>query len=78
MSTASSACKYRAQNSKFSALRGSKNPMLGINDVLGEGDSRLVLDVLPRDLADVAFEKLREEVAWDTMYHRGTLIAVLS
>jgi hypothetical protein len=38
---------------------------------LGAGDSYLVLDVLPDELADVAFQKLEEEVSWDIMHHRG-------
>jgi hypothetical protein len=38
---------------------------------LGAGDSYLVLDVLPEELANVAFENLRKEVKWDTMHHRG-------
>jgi hypothetical protein len=38
---------------------------------LGAGDSYLVLDVLPDDLASISFEQLAEEVKWDTMHHRG-------
>ncbi|KAI5116524.1 hypothetical protein M0805_000590 [Coniferiporia weirii] len=37
----------------------------------GEGDTYLVLDLLPPKLADTAFERLFEEVQWDTMSHRG-------
>ena len=39
--------------------------------MIGEGDSRLVLDILSPDLADVAFNNMRKEVAWKVMYHRG-------
>ncbi|KAF8129974.1 hypothetical protein EV363DRAFT_1337149 [Boletus edulis] len=46
-------------------------PSLGVGDRIGEGDCELVLDVLPPDLAEVAFEKMRKEVAWNVMYHRG-------
>lgn len=53
------------------ASRNQNLATLGVDDVLGEGDSRLVLEVLPNDLAEVAFERMREEVKWDTMYHRG-------
>lgn len=49
----------------------SKAPVMKAGDVLGEGDSRLVNNILPRFLAKVAFEKLKKEVAWRTMYHRG-------
>jgi hypothetical protein len=51
--------------------RNPKLATLGVGDTLGEGDSSLVLDVLPQDLADVAFENMRKEVVWNTMYHRG-------
>ncbi|THG98826.1 hypothetical protein EW145_g7363 [Phellinidium pouzarii] len=37
----------------------------------GEGDTYLILDVLPPELATGAFERLREEVEWNTMSHRG-------
>nr|GAT42606.1 predicted protein [Mycena chlorophos] len=44
---------------------------LGAGDALGTGDSHLKLDLLPEELAAVAFEKLKEEVKWDVMHHRG-------
>ncbi|KAF8475740.1 hypothetical protein BDZ91DRAFT_788418 [Kalaharituber pfeilii] len=40
-------------------------------DVIGEGDTRLVSCVLPDDLRDAAFERLKREVRWRTMFHRG-------
>jgi hypothetical protein len=57
--------------------RPPKPPTVGPGDKLGEGDSSLVLDVLPQDLADVAFENMRKEVAWHTMYHQGTGVNLL-
>lgn len=51
--------------------------VLGIGDKIGEGDSYLVEDVLPPELAEVVFEKLMKEVAWNIMHHRGSL-ALLS
>ncbi|KAJ7172595.1 hypothetical protein C8R46DRAFT_1348969 [Mycena filopes] len=44
---------------------------LGPGDPLGAGDSFLRTDVLPSELAGVAFDRMREEVKWDTMHHRG-------
>ncbi|EMD31187.1 hypothetical protein CERSUDRAFT_120047 [Gelatoporia subvermispora B] len=44
---------------------------LGPGDPMGEGDTSLVLDFLPPDLASVAFEALLREVQWSTMHHRG-------
>lgn len=49
----------------------SPGPILGVGDSLGAGDSYLVADVLPQDLADGVFEKMRTEVKWNVMHHRG-------
>ncbi|KZT24100.1 hypothetical protein NEOLEDRAFT_1148935 [Neolentinus lepideus HHB14362 ss-1] len=38
---------------------------------MGEGDTNIVLDILPCDLANVAFDRLKKEVKWSTMHHRG-------
>ncbi|CUS10483.1 unnamed protein product [Tuber aestivum] len=59
--------RMASRNKKFQ----SKAPVLGQGDVLGEGDSEVVNNVLPADLAEVAFERLKKEVAWRSMYHRG-------
>ncbi|TFK46401.1 hypothetical protein OE88DRAFT_1667756 [Heliocybe sulcata] len=48
-----------------------RSPLLGPGDKIGEGDTDIVLHVLPDDLADVAFQKLKSEVKWNTMHHRG-------
>lgn len=57
----------------MSSLRSSKVvvPVLGVGDWIGEGDTYLVENVLPPELADVAFENLQKEVAWNVMHHRG-------
>ncbi|CAG7854776.1 SubName: Full=Uncharacterized protein {ECO:0000313/EMBL:CCA66317.1} [Serendipita indica DSM 11827] len=39
-------------------------------EALGAGDSFLTLDVLPPELED-AFENLKKEVRWQTMFHHG-------
>ena len=44
---------------------------LGPDSVMGEGDTELVLNIVPDDLAKDAFELLHQEVKWQTMYHRG-------
>jgi len=51
--------------------RTPRAPVLGVGDSLGAGDSYLVTDMLPPDLADIAFERLKTEVQWQIMYHRG-------
>ncbi|KAF9033408.1 hypothetical protein BDZ89DRAFT_1062880 [Hymenopellis radicata] len=52
--------------------RGQSNsPILGIGDIIGEGDTHLVEHLLDDELAGVAFERLKNEVEWATMYHRG-------
>jgi hypothetical protein len=38
---------------------------------IGEGDTELLIDFLPPDLAEGAFDKLRNEVAWNVMLHHG-------
>ena len=47
--------------------------VLGVGDKIGEGDTYLVENVLPPELAEVAFENLMKEVAWNVMHHRGPL-----
>lgn len=45
--------------------------LLGPNDSIGAGDSRIIHDVLSSSLIDGAFELLKEEVNWQTMHHRS-------
>jgi hypothetical protein len=58
------------------AHRSSKvsAPVLGVGDKIGEGDAYLVENVLPPELAEVVFDKLMKEVAWNVMHHRGSLV----
>ena len=42
----------------------------------GEGDTYLVENLLPGDAVAI-FEKLKDEVQWQTMYHHGMLPHVL-
>ena len=44
---------------------------LGSKDIIGSGDSKLVLDILKPPLGDEAFALLKQEVKWQTMSHRG-------
>ncbi|KAG2144364.1 uncharacterized protein EDB93DRAFT_535663 [Suillus bovinus] len=44
---------------------------LGVGDKIGEGDSSLMLNVLPPELCDTAFKQIINEVDWNVMYHRG-------
>jgi hypothetical protein len=62
-----------------SSFRSSKVvvPVLGVGDEIGEGDTYLLEKILPPELADVAFENLRKEVAWNVMHHRGALPSTL-
>ncbi|KAI9802531.1 MAG: hypothetical protein M1833_001603 [Piccolia ochrophora] len=43
----------------------------GNKEVIGEGDSQIVGDLLPAPFKDDIFAKVRTEVRWKTMYHRG-------
>lgn len=49
----------------------SHSQTLGAGDALGTGDSYLTLDVVPPELSAAAFDRLRDEVKWDVMHHRG-------
>ena len=44
---------------------------MGPGDAIGEGDSFVLYDFLPRELADTAFERIIGEVKWNKMMHRG-------
>ena len=44
---------------------------LGPGEAIGEGDSFVLYDFLPRELAATAFERLITEVEWNKMTHRG-------
>jgi len=52
-------------------------PVLGVGDKIGEGDTYLVEKLLPPELAEVAFESLMKEVAWNVMHHRGPSALIL-
>jgi len=41
------------------------------DEQLGEGDTTLIKDFLPQSIGVDAFEKLKEEVQWQTMHHHG-------
>ncbi|KAF8966768.1 hypothetical protein BDZ97DRAFT_600839 [Flammula alnicola] len=60
-----------SSNADVNRRKIPRAPVLGVGDVLGAGDSYLVTDFLPPELADVAFEKMQAEVKWQTMHHRG-------
>jgi len=49
----------------------SKAPTLRPGDCIGAGDTRLIPDVLPEEFSKIVFTKLRDEVKWDVMHHRG-------
>jgi nicotinamidase-related amidase len=49
----------------------STAPVLGEGDKLGEGDSYIIYNILPSDLAETVFDSLKKEVSWRSMFHRG-------
>ncbi|KAI5853202.1 hypothetical protein DFP73DRAFT_507077 [Morchella snyderi] len=74
LSLARSARKAKAEvgsSSSGNPRFDSKSPIMGEGDFLGEGDSSLVNNILPPALSKTAFDNLKKEVAWRTMYHRG-------
>ncbi|KAJ3864165.1 hypothetical protein EV359DRAFT_41605 [Lentinula novae-zelandiae] len=38
---------------------------------LGAGDSYMVFDILDKELSEIAFQKVKEEVKFDIMHHKG-------
>lgn len=67
----------RGQGTRTPRASEPGGPTLRVGDAIGAGDSYLVADLLPEDVAGVAFEKLKAEVKWDTMYHRGAFYLAL-
>ena len=49
----------------------TKNNVSQNNETFAEGDTFIIQNVLPDDLASVAFDDLKKEVKWNVMYHRG-------
>ena len=43
---------------------------LGPKDKIGEGDSRIFYDIIPKATVDDMFRHVRDEVRWQKMYHR--------
>jgi hypothetical protein len=58
------------------AARTSGTPLVDEQTTLGSGDSRVVYNLLPADLAGSAYPTLVEEVDWIKMMHRGTSFTV--
>ena len=54
-----------------SSTAKSRMHFLGPDDVIGSGDSKLILDLLKANVADKAFDQVRKEVEWQSMGHRG-------
>jgi hypothetical protein len=61
------ASKARKAQQKFA----SQASVLGEGDKMGEGDTYLVKNLLPEELAGNIFESLKKEVSWRSMFHRG-------
>ncbi|KAF9254993.1 hypothetical protein L218DRAFT_1082073 [Marasmius fiardii PR-910] len=48
-----------------------KGTRMGEGDKIGAGDSYLAKDILGEELSRDIFRKVKEEVKWDVMHHRG-------
>jgi hypothetical protein len=64
--------RFHLISSRTLIMPRKQENVLGVGDELGARDSYLVADLLPAELAATAFAKLKVEVQWQTMYHRGT------
>ena len=58
---------------KMQSYRQTKQTLtfVGPGERMGEGDTEIVLNLTPPDLAKDAFSKMISEVQWQTMIHRG-------
>lgn len=48
-----------------------KTRLLGPNDNIGSGDSRIICNAISSSVMSLAFERLKEEVVWQHMLHRS-------
>ncbi|PYI01544.1 isochorismatase family protein family [Aspergillus sclerotiicarbonarius CBS 121057] len=55
-----------SRSDKRRSAKSKKPDVCRPGDMIGEGDSRIIYDL---DLPSEAFEKIRDEVAWQKMYH---------
>jgi glutathione S-transferase len=49
----------------------SSAPVMAEGDSVGEGDSYIKYNILPLDQSSSAFENIKNEVQWRSMFHRG-------
>ena len=49
----------------------SRSQTLGPNDSLGSGDSRIIYDIISPSTLESAFSTLKNEIEWQTMFHRS-------
>lgn len=49
----------------------NKSKTLGPKDSIGAGDSKIIHEVLSPPLIETAFDRLKDEVGWQTMLHRS-------
>ena len=58
-----------SQNRKSSSTLKAR--LLGPNDNIGSGDSRIIYNAISSSIMNSAFEQLKEEVVWQSMLHRS-------
>ena len=49
----------------------SRSATLGPNDSIGSGDSKIVYNIISSSIINDAFNQMKEEVDWKTMFHRS-------
>lgn len=54
-----------------SSRNASKSQTLGPSDSIGSGDSKIIYSALASPMINMAFIRVREEVGWQTMFHRS-------
>ena len=68
---ASPAIKPGTSASKNRTSWQSRSATLGPNDSIGSGDSKIVYNIISSSIINDAFNQMKEEVNWKTMFHRS-------
>ncbi|KAK0432489.1 hypothetical protein EV421DRAFT_1498518 [Armillaria borealis] len=61
-----------ASKPRTAGIPEDPSPILGVGDKIGSRDTYIIENLLADDLIDIAFENLKREAHWHTMFRRGS------
>lgn len=64
----------RDRVARYDALAQRSTPLFGMNKEKESAGSRILYDLLPAELAETVFEKLKPEVHWQRMHHQTGVV----